>query len=92
MKVICLSFVLCSFPFQQAFWVPLSVAFCVNEDKSNHTWASMLSSSCDSADFFGGIVYTLNLIMAFQWGAVIEYDHQEYEESDGPRMTKAYLL
>ena len=48
---------------------------------------------CDYPQFclLAGIIYTLNLILAFQWGAVFEFDHQEHEELDGPTVAICYL-
>ena len=42
--------------------------------------------------FHLGVIYTVNLLMAFQWGSILEYDHQEVVEVDGPKVAKAYLM
>jgi hypothetical protein len=62
------------------------------EDKTHLSWSTFSSSRCDVADFSGGIVYLINFLLAFYWGSVLEYDHQEMEELDGPRVAKAYML
>ncbi len=37
-----------------------------------------------------GIIYAINLVMAFHWGAVLEYDYQEIEVTDGLEVAKYY--
>ena len=68
-----------------AFWVPLSVGFCIPN------YGSSATDVCGQADLFGGSIYTFNLLMAFQWGAVIEYDNLEIESKDGVLLAEAYV-
>ena len=68
-----------------AFWVPLSIGFCIP------SYGQTADDVCGQADLFGGSVYTLNLLMAFQWGAVIEYDNLEIDSKDGILLAEAYV-
>jgi hypothetical protein len=38
-----------------------------------------------------GIIYFINLLMAFQWGGVITYDDQDYSPHDGIVLAKTYM-
>jgi hypothetical protein len=42
--------------------------------------------------YLAGIIYSMNLILAFQLAAVFEHDNQEYVELDGPTVIKHYML
>ncbi|GAX80758.1 hypothetical protein CEUSTIGMA_g8193.t1 [Chlamydomonas eustigma] len=75
-----------------AFWVPLDVGFCTTEERSHIYWSNMAESSCSITDLVGGIIYSVNLILAFQWAAIFEHDNQEYVELDGPTVMKHYML
>lgn len=68
----------------QAFWVPLSIGFCL-------PYYGNSMDVCSKADLFGGVVYTVNLIMSFEWGAVLAYDNQEVEIDDGLLLAEAYM-
>jgi hypothetical protein len=69
----------------QAFWVPLSIGFCAP------VTGKSLSQGCVQADLFGGCVYALNLLLAFQWGAIFTYDESDVEVLDGMTMTRHYV-
>uniref|UniRef100_A0A7R9Z6P8 Cyclic nucleotide-binding domain-containing protein n=1 Tax=Chlamydomonas euryale TaxID=1486919 RepID=A0A7R9Z6P8_9CHLO len=68
-----------------AFWVPLSIGFCTSREGTD------LSTGCVQADFFGGLVYTINFLLAFQWGAVVTYDDQDVQVLDSIRLMRLYV-
>lgn len=38
-----------------------------------------------------GIVYTVNIFVSFQLGAVLEYDYQDFECTDGLTLAWCYM-
>ncbi|KAG1677044.1 hypothetical protein FOA52_001214 [Chlamydomonas sp. UWO 241] len=68
-----------------AFWVPLAVGLCTAASEVT------IDGVCAQGNLFGGIIYTLNLVLSFQLGVVLEYDAQQVAVADGPTVVWAYV-